>query len=206
MYSAKHILFIFIILLTSLLASTIQATVIDFEAFATPGNCNVSGAGQNIGGFTIQGNTAGINSAIACSSLVNGANSGQNIMVNFNSQVGTFQKNLGTFDLNSTFVHADTRQANPTTVRFQGLDDIGNVVNSLEIQITAIWQQVTFNWTGIKTFTWDSIDPGSSNISIDDFTFNEALTPPSAPAVPEPSTYIFSLMALAFIGMRKKHS
>ena len=158
-------------------------TVIDFESAVT-GTCDVV-SGGSVDGFTLGSydgiESAGMNNATSCSFIAPTAHSGSRYMINYNSLFGEFTKDVGTFTLDSLWVHADVR-AGQSTVRFQGLDGVGgNTLYSQDVVINPLWQQVNFaGWTGIKTFTWDSIVPASSNIVIDDFTF-------TASSVPEPA-------------------
>lgn len=149
--------------------------VIDFESAIT-GGCQVS-SGGSIEGFTLGAVTpisgGGFNSSTSCTSIAPTANSGQNYMVNFNSKIAVFTKDVGTFDLFSLFAHADSRVGD-TTVRFQGLDGVGgNVLYSMDVIVSASWQEIFFpGWNDVKTFTWDSVVPDSSNIAIDDFQYD----------------------------------
>jgi len=167
-------------------ATSAAAAVMDFEAAPT-GGCNVS-QGGNLDGFTFSDlndaysqYSSGFNNKTACNYLNPTAHSGDNYVVNYNSLVGAMTRDSGTFDLNSLWVHADIRVGD-TAIRFQGLDGpLGNVLYTLDTTISALWQEITFNWTGIKTFTWDSLVPGTSNVSIDDITY-DAVTDVPLPA------------------------
>jgi len=78
----------------------------------------------------------GFNNATACSNIVPTANSGVQYMLNFSSKVGEFTKDIGTFTLNSLFVHADIRVSGGTVVRFLGLDGIGGtILNTKDVNI-----------------------------------------------------------------------
>ena len=153
-----------------------NAAVIDFEAVTTPGGCDVN-PGGSIGGFTLSpydGTTgAGFNNATACDFLGPTAHSGSQYMVNYNSVYGQFTRDVGTFALNSLWVHADIRSGQ-TTVRFLGLDGPGgNVLYSRDVVVDPAWQQVVFTgWTGVKSLTWEPISPDVSNVQIDDLNYN----------------------------------
>lgn len=155
-----------------------NAQIIDFESAVT-GRCQVS-LGGSIEGFTLGAVTpvsgGGFNNATSCASIAPTANSGQNYMLNYNSRIAVFTKDVGTFDLLSLFVHADGRVGD-TTVRFEGLDGVGgNVLYSMDVLISASWQEIFFpGWNDVKTFTWDSLSPNSSNIAIDDFQYDDAV-------------------------------
>lgn len=182
------------------LVGSANAAVIDFESVAT-GGCQVT-AGGSTDGFTLSPYNgtvgAGFNNATACSGVISTANSGSQFMLNFNSVIGEFTKDTGTFTLNSLFVHADER-VGATDARFQGLDGIGgNILFTQDVAINSAWQQVNFvGWTGVKTFTWDSVIPGTSNIAIDDFEYNAA-------AVPVPATAALFGLGLAGLGWSRR--
>lgn len=186
-------------------SSVAHAAVIDFESASTAG-CQVT-AGGSTGGFTLgsydnNNSGAGFNNSSACSFINPAANSGQNYMVNFNDVFGEFTKDVGDFTLDSLFVHADIREGD-TTVLFQGLDGVdGALLYSLSVDITSSWQKIEFaGWDNVKTFTWDSISPGISNISIDDFEYDAVSRPPS---VPEPMMISLLGFGLAGLGFSRK--
>lgn len=180
-----------------------HADVIDFESAATSG-CQVT-AGGTTDGFTLSPYNGtiggGFNNSSDCSFLRPTAHSGTQFMVNFNSVTSVFTKDVGTFSLNSLWVAADSRVGN-TTVRFQGLDGVGSTLYSEDVQITTDWQQVNFSgWDNVKSFTWNSLAPDVTNISIDDFAFNGR-------AVPEPATMLLmglGLTGLALSRRQRKH-
>lgn len=185
----------------SALASQANAVVIDFESVTT-GGCQVQNGGS-VDGFTLGAfdgdSSGGFNNSTACSFLSPTANSGQNFMTNYNSLTAEFTKDVGTFDLASLFVTGDLR-VGATTVQFQGLDGVnGNVLYSMNVDITSAWQEVVFtDWTNVKTFTWNSLIPDVSNISIDDFTYDVQ--------VPEAGSLAllgFGLLGLAFSRRRE---
>jgi len=152
-----------------------NAQIIDFESAATSG-CQVS-SGVFIAGFRLGSVTpfsgGGFNNSTSCASIAPTANSGQNYMINFNSRMAVFTKDVGTFDLYSLFVHADSRVGD-TMVRFQGLDGVGgSVLYSMDALISASWQEIFFpGWNDVRTFTWESLVPDASNIAIDDFRYD----------------------------------
>jgi hypothetical protein len=203
--SSKNILRALALSLSSLILSpALNAAIIDFESAAV-GGCQVT-AGGSIDGFSLSANNGGFNDSTACGFIAPTANSGSQYMVNYNSRIAEFTRDVGTFTLNSLFVHADSR-VGASTVRFQGLDGIGGaVLQSLEVNINSAWQQVSFaGWTNIKTFTWDSLNPGTSNIAIDDFEFNSVSDGDNGgpvASVPDPSTLgtlSLGLLGLAFV-------
>ena len=186
-------------------APSARAAIIDFES-ALVTTCQVQNGGT-VDGFTLgsffdafAGGSGGFtNPTGSCGFIAPTAHSGQNYMLNFNSLVGDFTRDVGTFTLNSLWVHADARTG-PTTVRFQGLDGVGgSVLYTMDVAILPSWQQVLFsNWTGVKTFTWDSLIPGTSNIAIDDFEYDR----PSG--VPEPSTLLLVGLGMAGACYRRR--
>lgn len=181
-------------LAVSALASQAHAIVLDFESVST-GGCQVQ-TGGTIGDFSLgsyDGDSgAGFNNSTACDFIAPTANSGTNYMVNFNSVTAEFTNTVESFNLNSLFVHSDARVGG-TVVRFQGLDGInGNVLYSMDVDITASWQQVVFSgWNDVTTFTWDSLNPNVSNIAIDDFEYNAS--------VPESGS--LALLGLGLLGL-----
>ncbi len=188
------------ILVSLFYIGSVNATVIDFESAIT-GGCQVQ-AGGSLEGFTLgayDGNSgAGYNNKTSCSYLAPTANSGNNYMVNFNSVIGEFTKDSGVFDLDSLYVVSDIRVGN-STVRFQGLDGVdGNLLYTMDVAITTSWSQVVFSgWDDVKTFTWDSLIPGTSNIAIDDFEYD-------AEPMPEPSTIALLGFCLIAIGLSRR--
>ena len=172
-----------LILATPLMAS---ASVVNFESAPISG-CQVT-LGGSIDGFTLgayNGQTgAGFNNASSCTGLRDSAHSGTQFMLNYNSLYGQFTRNTGDFDLLSLWVAGDMR-AGTTTVRFQGLDNIGgNVLYSMDVVISSAWSHINFsNWLDVKSFTWNSINPDVSNIAIDDFEYSTGEVPEPASAV-----------------------
>ncbi|PHZ84856.1 PEP-CTERM sorting domain-containing protein [Paremcibacter congregatus] len=167
-----------------------QATTIDFDSAATA-NCTAIGP-DSVSGFTLT--NGDFNNTTSCAVIAPTAHSGNQYMLNYNDRIASFTRDSGTFDLDNLWIHADARSGS-TTVRFQGLDALGgNILNTMDIVIDAVWQQINFSgWNNIKTFTWDSISPASSNIAIDDFTFDVARR------VPEPAT--LGLLGLGLVGL-----
>jgi len=175
------------------LSGIAQANVIDFEGVTTS-TCQ-AGTGAKFDGFTLGASTsrsgAGVNSTSACSSIVPTAHSGNKYALNHNLYAGVLTRDIGTFSLDSLWVHTDIR-VGTTTVQFKGLDINGNTLYDLNLAgVGASWAQVNFSgWANVKTLTWDPI--GNANIGIDDITFDTA-------AVPEPSS--IALIGLAMAGL-----
>jgi len=189
-----------------------RATVVDFES-ATTGGCQVT-LGGSVAGFSLSPHNGGVGggfnkaTSLTCSSFAPTANSGLQYMTQFNSGVGEFSKDDGTFTLESLYVHADARKG-PSKVRFQGLDGIdGTVLYTLDAVIRATWQQIVFlSWKDMKTLRWDSISPDVSNISIDDFVYSAAKHSAAArpdAAVPVPATLALLGTGFAFIGIGRR--
>jgi hypothetical protein len=173
-----------------------QATVIDFESAVTSSTCGAS-EGGSIDGFTLSDGQ--INNDTACSFVNPAAYSGDNYMLNYNSRIALFTKDEGSFTLDSVFVHADIRSPD-ATVRFQGLDGVGgSILYTMDVDITATWEEVVFiGWDNVKTFTWDSVIPGTSNISIDNIAYT---------VVPIPAAVWLFGSALAGLGwLRRKQT
>ena len=185
---------------------TAYASLIDFESSGSGFFCNVGVGGTAVGIgttdiFTLDSG-GGINASSACGYIVPTAHSGINYMINSNRGFAEFTKNDGTFNLDSLFVHADIRDANISqSVQFQGLDGInGNVLYSMDLEIEAAWQQVTFlGWNNMKTFTWGGLIPAANNIAIDDIYYNT-----DASSVPEPATLALFGIGLAGIGFARR--
>lgn len=179
-----------------------QAATIDFESATTAG-CQVT-QGGSIDGFTLSAfddatTGGGFNNTSDCNFTHSTAHSGRQFMLNFNSVVGTFTRDVGTFDLLSLWVSADERDP-AAVVRFTALDAVGgNVLFTDDFRITSAWTKVTFvGWTGVKAFTWDSLNPNSSNIAIDDFEYA------SGQSVPEPLSLALVGLALAGAGVARR--
>ena len=196
---------LFLAISVASLGTARASVIIDFELAPVSG-CQVQ-QGGSISGFTLgsindgfAGGSGGFNSATDanCSTIAATAHSGQKYMLNFNNLIGDFTMDSGTFTLNSLWVHSDDR-VGATTVRFEGLDGVGgNVLYTLDVPILAAWQQVIFPaWDNVKTFTWDSLIPNSSNIAIDDFEYTA-----SVQAVPEPASLLLLGTGLAGVVAR----
>ncbi len=189
----------YLTLLTVLLSPiTANAVVINFDNVAGA-DCSAPTWGGSVDGFTIEGITAGIfddaNCGIANS---DGAFSGSNLLANFNTMIGTLVKDVGTFDFNGAYFHADDRDG-PTSVSFAGYDLLDNLLYSTTTVVSTDWTWIPFDWTGISKFTWDPTTPdSSSNISIDDFTFDEVSS------VPEPGTLALLGIGLLGIGLARR--
>jgi len=173
-----------------------HAEVLDFESpvVSTCGDWGVSPDG-----WTIEGGTAAVSDEGACSFLnTDGAYSGTQYMVNFNSMIGTLTRNAGAFNLNGAYVHADDRNG-PTTIDFAGYDASDTLLFSATVVVGNDWQWVPLDWPGITTFTWDPTSPDVTNITIDDLTFNAAPVIEYVP-VPVPSLGTYGLL-LAVLGI-----
>lgn len=186
------------ILFVCLWSNFLHAAVLTFDTIDAPNTCVVWGG--SIDGFTIGDETAGFVEDPACSFLnSDGAFSPPNMMVNFNSRVGTIIKDSGTFDLNGAYFHADDRNGN-TMVDFAGYDLSDTLIFSKTIEITADWQWVAFDWAGISKFTWDPVNPSVSNVSVDDFTYDgggPSVAP--TPAMPVPVMSTWALITLSML-------
>lgn len=168
-----------------------QAAVLGFENAAATSSCDVDNPTTLGNGFTNPSDGATYSSGImgptfapGCSLAVATPRSGQYYAMNFNSRVGMIA-NSAAFDLNSMWMHADSRIGN-TSVTVQGLDAVGgNVLFTRTFLIGAAWNQYVFDWAGINVVSWDSISPNSSNIAIDDLEYNGGMAPvPLPPALP----------------------
>lgn len=182
-----------------------EAKVLDFENAEGTSYCQVD-SGASFDGFTLAAYNdthtgAGVNANDACTGIVPGAHSGNYYALNFNSMVGQLTRDAGTFTLDSLWVHADRRQNTNTTVRFTGLDGIqGNVLYSLDVDIGPSWTQVSFaGWKNVNTLTWDSIAPASSNIAIDDISYDTA-------AIPEPASLLLLGLGVASLAVSRRRS
>ena len=171
-----------------------NAAVLTFDPITAPSAC-VSWGG-NVDGFTIGDETAGFVEDPACSYLnSDGAYSPPNMMVNFNSRAGTIIKDSGTFNFNGAFFHADDRDGS-TMVNFEGYNLSDTLIFSKTEEITTDWQWVAFDWPGIKKFTWDPVSPdSSSNVSVDDFTYDGIELEPATP-VPTMSQWALIMLSM----------
>jgi len=176
-----------------LLSATLaNAAVLDFE---TTSRINTWGTTLT-DGFSMPSSSNPTNASGVFNSqnsiVPGGAQGGSNYALNFNSRIGTLERDSA-FDLESFWVHADAR-AGTTSVLFRGLDSIGNVLYSTQLSVSVSWQQVSLNWAGISTFTWDPLNPNVSNVGIDTVTYDEV-----AP-VPLPAGLPLMLGGLAVMG------
>lgn len=169
-----------------------QAEVLDFES---PVVTSCGDWGISPDGWTIEGGTAAVSDDGACAFLnTDGAYSGKQYIVNFNSMVGTLTRDAGAFDLNGAYVHADDRNG-PATIDFAGYDASDTLLYSATVVVGTDWQWVALDWPGITTFTWDPTTPDVTNITIDDLTFNGTPAVPYVP-VPVPSLGTYGLLLL----------
>lgn len=185
---------VFAILAALFWSSFATAAVLNFDTIDADNNCVTWGG--SVDGFTIGDETAGFVEDDACSFLnADGSFSPPNMMVNFNSRIGTISKDFGTFDLNGAYFHADDRDGT-TTVEFAGYDATDTLIFSKTEDIAASWQWVSFDWPGIKTFTWDPISPNStSNVSVDDMTYDGLIADPE----PVPTMSEWALITLVML-------
>lgn len=195
----------FVVLAFSLWPSFAYATVLTFDTITADSTCVTWGG--SVDGFTIGDETAGFVADPACSFLnADGAFSPPNMMVNFNNRVGTIIKDSGTFDFNGAYFHADDREGN-TVVEFAGYDLSDALVFSKSVEITPDWAWVSFEWAGISKFTWDPVSPSSSsNVSIDDFTYDGIAAVEIEPAIPVPtmSSYGIALTVMILLLMASR--
>ena len=147
-------------------------------------------------GWSIEGETAALSDmALDVCAVINtdGARSGTQALINFNSRVGTLVNDSGPFDLTSFWIHADDRTAG-ATVRIAGLDGTNNELFSTQVEATNDWQEVVVNWNAITKFTWDPVANSVTNISIDDLTVSGATVILTEP-VPSLSSWALFLLA-----------
>lgn len=174
-----------------------HATVLNFDSIVGS-DCSSPVWGASVDGFTLEGATAGVFDDTNCGFInSDGAFSPPNMMVNFNSEIGTISKDVGTFDFNGAYFHADDRDGS-TMVDFAGYDLSDTLIFSKTEEITTDWQWVSFEWAGISKFTWDPVSPNStSNVSIDDFTYDGL--PTVEPSVPVPTMSQWALVTLSML-------
>ncbi len=196
----------------ALLSAPASAAVLDFESASTINDIRDSTTLG--GGFTMLGaddNTT-YSSAIfnnQINTIPGGAFSGTNYALNFNSRIGNIIS-ASAITVNSLMAHADARDGVSNTVRFAGLDALGgNVLHTLDVVLSAQWQQVLFaGWTGVSVLTWDPLSPNSTNVGIDDVVYNAAGTPGPAP-IPLPAALPLlggGLSLLGLLGWRRKRT
>ena len=175
----RYLLSTLAVISLSLLMSSANAEVLTFES---PNIDICFDWGFSPDGWTVEGRTASVSDASACQVThpglnTDGAYEGEQMMINLNSLTGTLIRDAGAFDLTGVYAHADDRSG-PTLVNFAGLDNSGATIFTVAVEVGIDWQWVQFNWPNISRFTWDPVSPNStSNISIDNLTFNEDAPP-----------------------------
>ena len=187
----------------ALLSAPASAAIIDFESASPLNQWGDSTLGD---GFSMVHNDTYSSGVYNNQTTIipTGAHSGSNYALNFNSRIGNIMSSTGTFTVNSLWAHADARLGDTeTTVRFAALDALdGNILHTMDVAISATWQQISFTgWTGIDVLTWDSLDPDSSNIGIDDVVYNGS-TDPSPVPVPA-AIWLFGTALIGLAGFGK---
>ncbi len=173
----------------------VQAEVLDFESPVTD-SCGSWGLSPT--GWTVLNETAAVSDADACTTInTDGAFSGSQYLLNFNSRVGTLVRDAGEFYLNGAYFHADDR-AGSALLEFAGYDSSDVLLFSTSVQVGTDWQWVQFDWPGITKFTWDPVNPDVTNISVDDLTFDAAVIGEQV-AVPSLTTYGLILAIIGFL-------
>ena len=175
----RYLLSTLAVISLSLSMGSANAEVLTFES-PTIDSCFDWGFSPD--GWTVEGSTASVSDASSCQIThpglnTDGAFEGEQMMINLNSLIGTLIRDAGAFDLTGVYVHADDRSG-PTLVNFAGLDGSDATIYAVAVEIGTDWQWVQFDWQNISKFTWDPVSPiSTSNVSIDNLTFNEDAPP-----------------------------
>lgn len=175
----RYLLNLLTVISLSMLMSSAYAEVLTFES---PNIDTCFDWGFSPDGWTVEGISASVSDANACQIThpglnTDGAYEGEQMMINLNSLTGILIRDAGAFDLTGVYAHADDRSG-PTLVNFAGLDELGATIFAVAVEVGTDWQWVQFDWQNISRFTWDPVSPQStSNVSIDNLTFNEDVPP-----------------------------
>ena len=95
-----------------------------------------------------------------------------NYLLNYNSRVGGIERTDGDeFTFVSVAIQGDSRYSVSTDVQFRAYKNGSMVQDETRNISTSEWIIQTFNWSDIDKYTWDPINPSTSNVAQDNLIY-----------------------------------
>ena len=95
-----------------------------------------------------------------------------NYLLNYNSRVGGIGRtDESEFAFVSITIQGDSRSGANTDVQFRAYKNGAMVQDETRDISNSEWVTQTFNWSDIDKFTWDPINPSSSNVAQDNLIY-----------------------------------